>query len=286
MLIAHPYQGRKAVLATKHQKQRVITQPFQTAVGLRVCVSHELDTDLLGTFSGEVERHGTPREVALRKARLGMSATAVTMGLASEGSFGPHPYLPFVPADYELLVFVDDELGFEVVESILSPNTNFAHSAAETLEDLKDFLLRARFPSHGLIVRPNSGLQPGLLFKGITKIGELKEALERCSSASADGLAHVETDMRAYMNPTRMQVIHELAVRLSRRLANLCPQCRTPGWGVVDVVKGLPCEWCGGETQLVHAEVHGCPRCGYREPHPRSDGLHVASPGNCPRCNP
>jgi hypothetical protein len=285
-LTAFPYRRRKAVLATKHQKERVVRQPLRTAVGLKVYVPDELDTDLLGTFSGEVERHGTPREVALRKARLGMSATGLTLGLASEGSFGPHPYLPFVPSDHELLVFVDDELGFEVVEQILSPKTNFAHHAARTLEDLKDFLSRARFSSHGLIVRPNSGLQPGLLFKGITTIGTLEEALEQCSSASADGLAHVETDMRGHMNPTRLQVIREVAVRLGRRLATLCPGCQTPGWGVVDVVRGLPCEWCSRETQLVRAEVHGCPRCDHRESHPRSDGRHGASPGDCSWCNP
>ena len=246
----------------------------------------ELDTDILGTFTGEIERHGTPREVALRKARLGMSATGASLGLASEGSFGPHPSVPLVPADHELLAFVDDELGTEVVESVLSLHTNFAHHSAITLADLQDLVVRAHFPSHGLIVRPNSGLQPDLLFKGITDIGALQEAVERCSSASGDGLAHVETDMRAHMNPTRMRVIGELAERMSRRLATLCPQCATPGWGVVDVVRGLPCESCGYETGLVRAEVHGCPRCEHRQIHPRSDGLRVASAGDCTECNP
>ncbi len=282
----HPYQGRKAVLATKHQKEREIRQPLRDAVGLQICVPHDLDTDLLGTFSGEVERHGSPREVALRKARLGMNGNGLTLGLASEGSFGPHPHLPFIPVDHELLAFVDDELGIEVVEQTLSVNTNFAHDAARAFEDLKVFLARAHFPSHGLIVRPNSGPQPGLLFKGITKVQALKEALERCASASADGLAHVETDMRAHMNPTRRQVLREVAVRLGRRLASLCPECRTPGWGVVDVVRGLPCEWCGRETQLVRAEIQGCPRCDHRESCPRSDGLRIASPGECSYCNP
>ena len=162
----HPYQGRKAALATKHQKERVLGQPLRAAVGLEVYVPADLNTDLLGTFSGEVDRQGTPREVALRKARLGMNAAGLTLGLASEGSFGPDPQLLFVSADHELLGFVDDGLGIEVVEQILSPKTNFAHDAARTFEDLKDFLARARFPSHGLIVRPNSGLQPGLMKPG------------------------------------------------------------------------------------------------------------------------
>lgn len=285
-LTAHPYRGRKAALATKHQKERIFEQPLRAAVGIKLCVPDDLDTDLLGTFSGEVERHGTPREVALRKARLGMQATGLTLGLASEGSFGPDPRLPFVPADHELLAFVDAELGIEVVEQILSPNTNFAHETARTFEDLKDFLTRAYFPSHGLIVRPNSGLQPGLLFKGITEFEALKEAVKRCASTSVDGLAHVETDMRAHMNPTRRQVLQEVALQLGRRLATLCPECLTPGWGLIDVTRGLPCEWCGGETQLVRTEIHGCTRCDHRESYPRGDGLRVASPRDCSWCNP
>lgn len=281
----HPYQGRWAALATKHQKEQVFGRPLRKAVGLALHVPTDLDTDLLGTFSGEVDRHGTSREVALRKARLGMNATGLTLGLASEGSFGPDPQLLFVPVDHEILTFIDDDLGIEVVEQILSPKTNYAHDTAGTFEDLKGFLARARFPSHGLIVRPN-GLQPGLLFKGITKFETLKEALERCTSASEDGLAHVETDMRAHMNPTRQRVLREVAVQLGRRLATLCPECRTPGWGVVDVVRGLPCEWCGGETELIRMEIQGCPRCEYRESVPRGDGLRVASAGDCSLCNP
>ncbi|MDA8195006.1 MAG: hypothetical protein M0Z53_13550 [Thermaerobacter sp.] len=282
----HPYHGRKVALATKHQKERSLGQPLKHAVGLKLVVPAGLDTDLLGTFSGEVDRKGTPREVALQKARLGMKAAGLTLGLASEGSFGPDPRLPFVPADHELLGFVDDDLGIEVIEQVISSNTNFAHEAARTLEDLTDFLRRARFPSHGLIVRPNSGLQPGFLFKDITTIEALKEAVEQCACVSADGLAHVETDMRAHRNPTRRAVLREVAEGLGRRLKSVCPECGTPGWGLVDVSRGLPCEWCGGETELVRTEVYGCPRCLYRENRPRSDGLEAASPGDCAWCNP
>lgn len=282
----HPYRGRIAALATKHQKERVLEPPLQAAVGLKLCVPEDVDTDLLGTFSGEIERVGTPLEVVLRKARLGMDAVGLTLGIASEGSFGPDPLVPFVPVDHELLAFVDDDLGIEIVEQVLSPRTNFAYATGRTIDDLQNFLAQARFPSHGLIVRPNSGLEPGLLFKGIMTFDALEEAVERCASVSEDGLAHVETDMRAHVNPTRQQVLRKVAVQLGQRLATLCPECRTPGWGLVDVVRGLPCEWCGGETDLVRAEIHGCPRCTYRQTYPRRDGLRLAAPDNCPWCNP
>jgi hypothetical protein len=281
-----PYQGRMAVLATKHRKEQVLGPPLQATVGLELFVPDQMDTDLFGTFSGEITRQGTPREVGLRKARLGMKISGLTLGLASEGSFGPHPQLLFVPVDHELLVFVDRERNIEVVEEILSLHTNYAQTDVKNVDSLKDFLARVQFPSHGLIVKPNSGLQPGLLFKGITDFAALQNAIDRCASASRDGLAHVETDMRAHMNPTRQQVLQEVAMKLGRRLATPCPACRTPGWGLVDVVKGLPCEWCGGATELVRAEIHGCPHCEYRESQPRSDGLSVASPGYCAECNP
>ncbi|PSR30723.1 MAG: hypothetical protein C7B46_17655 [Sulfobacillus benefaciens] len=284
--IDNPYRGRKVALATKHQKERVLGPVLYNGVGLEVHVPSDLDTDRLGTFTGEVDRTGTPREVAVRKARWGMSVSGLPFGMASEGSFGPHPQLVFAPMDHEVLVFVDDERGFELVEQVVSSQTNFAHRATKTVEQIEDFLMQVQFPSHGLIVRPNSGLRPGFLFKGITRADVLKAAVEKCASVSDDGLAHVETDMRAHMNPTRQQVLYELALALTRRLAALCPLCHTPGWGLVEVVKGLPCEWCGGETEWVMSEIYGCPLCQYREEYPRRDGLRSAPPGQCPWCNP
>ncbi len=284
--ITYPYRGRKAALATKHQKERVLGPVLYNGVGLEIYVPSDLDTDALGTFTGEVDRTGTPREVAVRKARWGMSVTGLPFGLASEGSFGPDPQLVFVPVDHELLVFIDDERGIELVEQIVSSHTNFSHIAIKTFEQLGDFLVHAHFPSHGLIVRPNSGLVPGFLFKGITSSDILQEAVERCASVSEDGLAHVETDMRAHMNPTRQRVLYEVAMGLSRRLTAACPQCGTPGWGVVDALKGLPCEWCGGETEWVMTEIYGCLLCDHREEYPRSDGMRTAPPAQCPWCNP
>lgn len=283
---SHPYQGREAVLSTKHGKEQAIAPPLMARLGLRIRVPVDLDTDTLGTFTGEVPRIGTARETALRKARLGMASVNLPLGLANEGSFGPHPLVPFVAGDHEILVFVDDELGIQVVEELSSMETNFAHRTVAGSDDLGDFLERVRFPSHGLIVRPNSGLQTGILFKGVTAAGDLEEAIGRCARASTDGLAHVETDMRAHMNPTRQAVLRDLAERLAQRLAVRCAQCGAPGWGLVGVVRGLPCELCGGETDWVREEIYGCPRCQLRHVQPRSDGRKHADAENCSWCNP
>jgi hypothetical protein len=280
------YRGREAAVATKHGKEDVSGPPM-APLGLHLRVPRDLDTDALGTFTGEVPRVGTPLEVALRKARMGMRATGLPLGLANEGSFGPHPEVPFLAGDHEILLFIDDALGIQVYEETFTSETNFAHCTVARGDDLDDFLRRVHFPGHGLIVRPNSPPQPSeLLFKGITTWPDLVAAVGRCARASSDGCAHVETDMRAHMNPTRQRVIATLADRLARRLTTRCPSCGTPGWGRVGVVRGLPCEVCGSETDWVREEIHGCPRCPLRRTEPRSDGLHAANPAHCPWCNP
>ncbi len=279
------YQGREAVCATKHRKEQIIG-PRMAHLGLRMRVPLDLDTDALETFLGEVPRLGSPHEVVVRKARLGMVSTGLPLGLGNEGSFGADPAVPFVAGDHEILAFVDDELGIQVTEELFSSGTNFACQVVAGIDDCRDFLRHARFPSHGLIFRPNAGSPPWpLLAKGIASWTEFVDAVGRCAQASSDGLAHVETDMRAHVNPMRQRVIGILTERLARRLAARCPSCGAPGWGLVGVVRGLPCEVCGGATGWVREEIHGCPRSQFKETIPRSDGIRVANAAPCPWCN-
>jgi len=151
----HPYAGRSAVLATMHRKEEAVAPALLSTLGLLVVPARGLDTDQLGTFSGEVPREGSMLDVAMRKARLGMSATGLPLGIASEGTFGPHPAIPFFPAGLELLVFVDDARGIVVHESFIAETTNFDHLAVLPGEALESFLERVGFAAHGLIVRPN-----------------------------------------------------------------------------------------------------------------------------------
>lgn len=279
------YSGKVAILTTKHNKLRLIARPMACALKLEVRATAGVDTDVLGTFSGEIARPGTPREVVVRKARLGMKAECLSLGFASEGSFGAHPLVPFAAAGEEHVAFVDDEIGIVVVESLVTAKTNFGHVRVRRPGELDSFLLRAGFPSHALIARPNAGTR-SLLFKGLTDPLLLASAVEECVAASNDGLALVETDMRAHLNPTRRVAIRRVAFRLARRLATACPECRTPGYGLVGVERGLPCEGCLTPTEMVRAEVLGCPKCAHREKRRRRDGRMVADAAQCPLCNP
>jgi hypothetical protein len=261
-----------------HGKQVAIGPALEEAHGLILVVPKSVDTDALGTFTGEIPRRLPMKETAIAKARLGMEETGLPIGIASEGSFGPHPEIPFVPLAREIIVFIDAERGLEIIEGHASLETNFNSVTVSAGEDISAFLARAQFPSHALIVRGQDFIE-----KGIRDQGLLAAAMAR---GFAHGSVTIETDMRAHMNPTRMAEIGKLAQRLSARLATPCPVCNAPGFGAVGEERGLPCSWCGSETSLVKSIIHGCSACGHRQRMPRTDGLAEAEPQYCPECNP
>ena len=280
------FSWRHAVLATMHGKEQVIAPVFRTRLNLIVVPAKGVDTDALGIFSGEVPRRGTMLETAVAKARLGMECARLPFGIASEGSFGPHPLFPVIPAGFELLALVDDERGTTIHESLVIGDTNFAHLVAAPKEPIAKFLAHAGFPSHGLIVRPNVGGAEAALARGIVDLPTLQSAIAAAAALSDDGCARVDTDMRAHLNPTRMKSLAVLAKRLSDRLLRLCPSCKAPGWGRVKVIRGLPCKVCDTATEWVISEVFVCAACTHEEERPRSDGLTHTGPANCLWCNP
>lgn len=264
------------MLATRHGKERAIGPVFAATIGLEVFVPPQLDTDGLGTFTGDVPRAGSMREAARAKARLGLAATGLPLAIASEGSFGPHPVVPFVAGGAELLLFRDEERGLEIVEEAVSEQTNFAAADVSDLAALDLFLTRVGFPSHAVVCRVGS-----TILKGIRSRSQLKAFLDR-----SGGPLRLEADMRAHMNPTRMAEIGRLAQKLATRIATPCPACEAPGFGVVRRDGRLNCSDCGSPTLLVAHLVHGCTQCSHELFHARPDGRTHATPADCPECNP
>lgn len=285
--MSQAYQGACFILTTKHAKSIAIAPPFREKLGASV-LEYVVDTDALGTFSGEVEREGSALECAKRKCEWSLEKLGdnAEFALASEGSFGPHPLIPFLPCDQEILYFIDRRHGFQLHLSHASEKTNYRTQTVDSLETLQKLAEEALFPSHALILRPNGRETIAPIFKGIDSQDLLEEAYTECLKHSDDGKVWVETDMRAQFNPSRMEVIRELAAKLADRLATLCPKCSTPGWGIVRVEKGLECNWCGSETELVKSEIYGCTKCEYEEKNGRTDGLTYSEQVNCGYCNP
>jgi hypothetical protein len=282
------YLSGDIALATMHGKERAIARPFRSLLGLELVLPAGLDTDQLGSFDGLVPRQGGAEQACRRKALMGMAALGLPLGLASEGSFGAHPQLPFLAAGVEVMVFLDRERGLEIWERLIARRTNFDHRCAGELAELEGWLAQVGFPAHGLIVRPEHPCRgaEALLFKDLPDHPRLAGAIAAATAASSNGRAQVETDMRAHRNPTRMASLRALATKLARRIATACPACAAPGWGRLDVLPGLPCSWCGMPTPLMHRERFGCVSCSHTEEHPRPDGLAEADPQHCPLCNP
>jgi hypothetical protein len=275
-----PLAGQTAALATLHGKERAIA-PALRRIGLQVTVA-AIDTDALGTFAGEIARIGSMRDVAVEKARRGARHLGLRYGLASEGTFGPDPDLPVVASGAELLALVDTATGRVITES-LRTQTNFAWLPIAPGADLDGFLIRVGFPDHAVIARPHDDARAVPNEKGIRDRGALDAVLARLAGS---GPLRIETDMRAHMNPTRMAGLATLADRLAARLATPCPACDAPGFGRIDVRRGLPCAACGTPTAMIAAELYGCDVCGQIEERARPDGLTQADPAQCPMCNP
>lgn len=284
---SRPYAGQRAVLATMHGKQLAITPTLRAGLGLLVDTAIGLDTDSLGTFSGETPRAGSMREAAIAKARMGMAAAGLPIGLASEGSYGSHPLIPFVAGGVELMVLVDDLRGIVVTEQLIEDAPMYGHAVAASRSELDRFLADHRFPEHALIVKPNVPTLNGApIRKGLRDESLLTRAIGEMAAASADGKAFVQSDMRAHMNPVRMATIARLAAKLCARVATPCPVCEAPGYGQVDVEAGLPCADCGAPTESLLGQIHGCVACAHRQSMPRLDGRDVADPSRCAQCNP
>lgn len=278
------FRGRQAVLLTKHGKEQVIKPLFEEATGCRVIVESDFDTDLFGTFTRERGRPGTQTETARLKARKGMELHGADLGLASEGSFGPHPAAPFVPLNREIVLLLDVREGLEICGEYAGSNTNYAQKLVSGWSETEQFALSARFPSHFLVVRPDHEIHEAVI-KNISAWESLREAFERCMAVSATRRVYLETDMRAHANPTRMENIKKATEDLVRLISQQCPACGAPGFAAAEKKKGLPCEWCGLPTREHVASIYRCPSCGLsreeREPPDKK-----APAGCCDNCNP
>ena len=268
-------------MATKHDKTALVGPALTEVLGLEV-IEAVVDTDVLGTFSGEVARVASPLDTAVAKARMGMAAAGVTLGVASEGSIGPSAAMPLLNAARELVVLVDDERGIVLAETEVGYDLAAIAVDVGVDDDMTVHLERADFPAHALVVRPAGGFAP--LFKAVRELDTLHRAIEVCCEVADSGRARVETDLRAHLCPSRRPIITRAARRLAERVATACPECSSPGFGIVRLEIGVPCAWCGRDTEMVRDRVLGCVACRAELVEPITVG--AADPGHCASCNP
>lgn len=275
------FDSRKIVVATMHHKEQVLLPLFEKEWNMLGVCTTDLNTDLFGTFTGEIERQHNPIETARQKCLRAMDLTNVDLAIASEGSFGPHPTLFFVPADEEWLVLIDQKNGFEWIHRELSTETNYNSKIISEESELLDFAKQSLFPSHALILK---GENSNMTFKGICDSKELIDKFKLI--LQKEGRVQVETDMRAMYNPTRMNVIQMAGQKLIQKLKSHCPSCTHPGFGVSRAVAGLPCEICGFPTASTLKYIESCSRCSFENEIPQPHGKSFESAMYCDLCNP
>lgn len=280
------FKNRTAVLITKHKKEEVIFPVLaQTEIDLKLLDT--IDTDTFGTFTGEIERKGTQLETARYKALKAIEETGESIAIASEGSFGAHPTIYFVPANIELVLFIDTLNNIELLGWEISTDTNHSHKEVSSLKEAMKFAKQCGFPSHGMVIRPNiSGDNNLEIFKGITTEKMLKEAVTKCIGVSQDGKVLIETDMRALYNPKRMKVIEKATVNLLNKMKSLCPECCWPGFEITEWIKGLPCENCFFPTKGIAKHVYQCKKCNHKKEIEFPDNQKYSEARFCDFCNP
>ncbi len=277
------FQNRKLLIATKHQKEKVIAPILEKELGVSCFVDGTFDTDSLGTFTGEIERELDPISTAREKCIRAMKLNNCDLGIASEGSFGPHPTIFFISADDEFLIFIDSKNNIEIIERELSTFTNFNGKQIQSQQELLEFAQQSDFPKHGIILRKSKDENTDI-HKGITDIETLKKTFEHLYLKY--NTVYVETDMRAMFNPTRMSVIEKATQKLVQKIKSACPQCQMPGFGITDAKKGLECSLCGSLTNSTLSYIYICQHCQYTKEEMYPNKKTKEDPMYCDFCNP
>jgi hypothetical protein len=269
--------------ATMHGKEEIVAPIFERELGWELHAV-DINTDLFGTFSGEIPRALSAYDTVIEKARRGALHAGLARGIASEGSIGAHPHLPFLEADVEMMALVDVERDVHLVVTHIGPGIVALREVWSSTTDLEEICARADLPHHALIVRRGEG--PSLWArKGIRNSADLAAAIADAFREGQAGDVVMESDFRAMMSPTRQANIAACAALLARRIATLCPSCNTWGWGVVGVERGVPCTGCGGvEEGAVSADIEGCVSCSHTEARAREHAS--VDPSHCQTCNP
>ncbi|MBD2611703.1 MAG: DUF6671 family protein [Nostoc sp. ZfuVER08] len=281
------FTHRIAVLATMHQKEKAIAPILAAELGIQVIVPQNFNTDAFGTFTRDVQRPGNQITTARLKAKKALELTGESLALASEGSFVPHPSIPFISTNREIVILLDTNNNLEIIGEEFSLETNHSHIVVESIDQTLQFAKKIGFPEHGLVVMfseyPEDSQQ---IIKGITTEKQLVEAVNFVIANSPTGKAHLETDMRAMYNPTRMNNIAKATQDLIRKIQSCCPQCSTPGFEVIERIPGLPCAMCGMPTALTLNVIYQCQKCGFSQEKVFPNGIEYAEPAQCMYCNP
>ena len=277
------FKDRKLLIVTKHSKEEVLGPIFEKEYKVNIAIPSKFDTDSLGTFSGEIERKENAIDTLRSKCLIALDEEGLDLALATEGSFGNHPTVFFSAANDELIMLYDKQNNIEIVERVLSLETNFDAQEIHSFNQLEEFLNKIKFPSHAVIVK-NRQQNWTKISKGIQNIETLKKIYYDFTKDQTS--CFVETDMRAHYNPTRMKIIKEVGLKLVQKINTVCSNCQFPGFGVVRAEAGLLCSRCKMPTRSISAHIYQCKKCEFELIKKYPFEKTTEDPMYCDFCNP
>lgn len=278
------FNGRTAVLATMHGKEKVIAPILEKELGLKIIVPDNFDSDQFGTFTRDIARTGNQLDAARFKVHSAMKITGIDLGIASEGSFDTDTHIPFINSNLELILLVDDKNSLEIRGHHGSLETNIAGEYVSSVEEALNFAKKIGFPEHAIVVRKKEKSKYQI-YKGIRTEEELRQRVYQLLGGFLTKKIYIETDMRAHMNPTRMENIAKATENLVLNIKSECPDCKTPGFSIIDVKKGLKCSGCGLLTDSPATYIKKCQKCNLEKGVP-IENKNFEDPSNCNWCNP
>ena len=277
------FENRKLLIATKHGKEEVLKPLLESSLKVKCFLNTEFDTDVFGTFSGEVIRKDNALTTLRNKCLAAMSHYNCVLAVASEGSFGPHPAAFFSTADEEFVILIDLKNEMEIIGRKLSLETNFAVRELTSTDLLLSFLEQIKFPSHKIILK-NQADNPSEVYKEIASEEEAIAVFELLLEKY--GIVYAETDMRAMNNPTRMRIIEDAGLNLVEKINSLCPNCQFPGFSATSSVAGLPCSCCSLPTKSILYNIFSFNKCSFSESKYYPRKVQSEDPMYCDNCNP
>ncbi|ERJ12705.1 DUF6671 family protein [Haloplasma contractile] len=281
------FKGRSGVIATMHKKEEVMKPILEGYLDIKVTVPKEFNTDEYGTFTRDIKRRGDQQEAARFKLKGALKLTGESLGFASEGVFGPHPQAPFIPFNQELVLLYDQENNLEIVGVSSTTETNFDHKTISSYDEAYEFCKMVSFPEHAVVIKVKENSKKSKeIIKGITTEKGLTDAVEYALKKSKNGTIFIETDMRALYNPSRMKNIESATHNLIKNIYNICPDCKTPGFTVVENKKGLPCSLCGFPSRSTLSVIYRCTKCKHEKEELYPNGVKHVDPMHCSYCNP
>ena len=204
--------GRRAVLVSKHGKERAIGWILRERLGLYLEVL-QLDANRFPSFSNEVPRPSSQRDRLHAKLMAAVEVTPYdAVFVASEGAFVPDPVNPSVSVNCELVGLYDRTSDICVVGSAMSETSKRASSIVTDELELDAVLREAQFPSHAVIVRAANLVVAWGLTQRHDVLAAVGLAWRRGEAPT------VESDVRARWNPSRMRTIGEACADLADRI--------------------------------------------------------------------